>query len=162
MYDLSSKAKNEPPSKPSSGLNKHVDQRKQAKVAFGANVINQKALNIPSKGDVSKGLPPRGNANARANGAAKNFSPNKDLNNSPSSKGVNGFAKLQLNVNKVKGGPLVVSYEDEAPSKPSGNRGSASRFEPDLELRGESRYIPASNGDQIDLLLQNSRKGKFS
>jgi hypothetical protein len=113
--------------------------------------------------------------------------------------GMNGFSKLQ---NKVKNQPLIISYEEDdmhgvgiGGGRKGGGGGGGGRNDRrnyddhgdyggggdlNLELRGQSRYIPVNEriddfvddhgggggrnkkGDQIDKLLSNARNGKYA
>lgn len=170
MYD-----KKEPPS---------VQQpKKNLKVAFGHSAVSS------DKKKVGAIAPPTAASNKSAGGgrsslaaAGKNsmkVHSSPDLLKGKSSGGngggtngggLSGFAKLQL---KAAKGPQIVTYEDEGPSAPRGGMGNRGRQNEnmDLELRGQSKYMPirdddesdfiSHGGDQVDRLLNNARRGRF-
>ena len=64
---------------------------------------------------------------------------------------------------KVKGEPVIVSYDDEGREPPPGPRGG-SRGRASVELNGESEYLKIGgeevdiiSGDQLDRLLVQAR-----
>eukprot|EP00599_Poterioochromonas_sp_BG-1_P012691 CAMPEP_0173155752 /NCGR_PEP_ID=MMETSP1105-20130129/14307_1 /TAXON_ID=2985 /ORGANISM="Ochromonas sp., Strain BG-1" /LENGTH=690 /DNA_ID=CAMNT_0014072267 /DNA_START=11 /DNA_END=2083 /DNA_ORIENTATION=+ len=140
-----------------------VEQKKASKAAFGNAVINDK---MPAGGAHKAPSLAAGNQKKPTTNAvgAKDKVPNKGRD---SEGGINGFAKLQA---KVHNQPVIVTYEDEDVG--------ASKSSLNLELRGQSRYVPVhessidegddysyrgrGGGDQLDKLLANTKKGKFA
>lgn len=141
-----------------------VEQKKSSKAAFGHAVMNDKmpaggAHKAPSQASTNQKKPATNAVGAKDRVANKG----RD-----SEGGINGFAKLQA---KVHNQPVIVSYEDEDVG--------ASKSSLNLELRGQSRYVPVhessidegddysyrgrgGGGDQLDKLLANTKKGKFA
>jgi hypothetical protein len=129
--------------------------------AAGKAVINDRT---PANKNVNQRSPPPSQKLQNGPGA-KNLPPLKKVNDDFHS---NGFAKLQQ---KVSNQPLVVSYEEDD------HVGGLN-----LELRGNSKYIPVSDnpnydddngsyqsnrrggggGRDVDKLLNNARKGRFA
>jgi hypothetical protein len=186
----------------SSITGKGKEQPKKA-TAFGHSVassdkkndqINSKVPSNPVKGN---GPPPlKSSVKPPVN---RNLGKGHDDDDRGGGLGMNGFAKLQ---NKVKNQPLIMSYEEDEMQIAGiggGRKGGAAggrnerRNHDDhddygggggdlnLELRGQSRYIPVNEriddfddhssgggggrnkkGDQIDKLLSNARKGKYA
>lgn len=131
------------------------DKRKQQKVAFGGAVDKKVAPAAAGRSPAAASkappkIPPLGGN--RAGGR------NSDMGGGG---GVNGFAKLQQQAGK-KQGPMVVTYEDDEDLGVGRRGGGGTRSDSGLELRGQSKYIPVDDGDQLDFLLTNARKGKFS
>lgn len=151
-------------------LGKETDQRKAVKVAFGANVINGDKKTAaggvggkPTNNKPSNAPPPKGGAKVPPLGGVGKTAGGRGSDNDRGN--VNGFAKLQQQVSKKSGGPVVVTYEDESDYGGGMKRGGGGRSDLNLELRGQSHYIPVNDdfgGDQLDKLLGNARKGKFS
>jgi hypothetical protein len=118
----------------------------------GGGVAGKSAMKMQSSPDLSLG---KAKAGARGGGDGGGGG------------GLNGFAKLQL---KAAKGPQIVTYEDEGPSAPrGGGRGRHGGDGLDLELKGQSKYMPIRDdddypsvgGDQLDRLLGNAKRGKF-
>jgi hypothetical protein len=151
------------------GIARDSDPRKAVKVAFGANVINgDKKVGPtgggrPSTNKPSSNAPPaKGGAKVPPLGGKPTAGRGSDNDRGG---GMNGFAKLQQQVSKKSGGPVVVTYEDESDFGGGMRKGGGGRSDLNLELRGQSHYIPVNDelgGDQLDKLLNNARKGRFS
>lgn len=153
------------------GIGKESDQRKAVKVAFGANVINgDKKSNgkpVPAKSASNLPLTKVGNKVPPLDGGVNKMNGVRGSDHERGGGGVNGFAKLQQQVAKKVGGPMVVTYEDESDYGGAMKKGGGGRSDLNLELRGQSHYIPVNDrddlgGDQLDKLLSNARKGRFS
>lgn len=167
MYQLS--GGKEPPSKgqPPGAAAGKGDLRKPAKVAFGHPAVTKDSKDAAKKRAVPglalngekaiQKVPPAaskpsGPVGRRGAGAGGDRGGGDDYGDEPGP-GMGGFSKLQA---RVRGGPVIVSYDDEVGEGGGGGNGGG------LELRGQSRYVPVrDSGDQLDRLLENNRKGKF-
>jgi hypothetical protein len=151
--------------------NPSMDQKKALKNAGNA-IVNSKAPAGNKAAPVAqKGAKPVGGANNNRVGGNQRES---------GGGGMGGFAKLQQ---KAAQGPVMVSYEEDDHTGSNlirnANNRRNNRYDDDggdlnLELRGQSKYfsvndsIDYDNGgrrggdDQLDKLLANTRKGKFS
>lgn len=152
-------------------------QKKQLKVAFGNSILgNDKKPPIGAASKVNATASSGhgklgGNSNKSASAlASKAGGGGRGVGGGGGREEVtNGFAKLQL---KAAKGPQIVTYEDEAPvgrNAPRGGGRGHMEASMDLELKGQSKYMPirdeddyGGGGDQLDLLLTNTRRGRFN